>query len=608
MHIPKMDLSLPTPLIKGAAKVINKIGQASYAAADYSAPYSAQATQANNRFSRIVYTAFHSLSSRFSKACDQLATEIEKQIPKKEFPSLPAQQAAQRKETVTAEPEEKKSCFSTKKSLKEKLKGKKIAIFTYASGGFGDLSCARKVCTMLHERMGVDWEQVALVCPQNDLFKNKRVAFIKDDYLSLRKWGRDIQIFVGDMGGAMLYCSEKSFIPTLLINEYGYEPEFVGRNNKIASSHAFGLNQQKRELGILIDPKLFEWSLSAASKDPKTRLQQLQHVPESLQKAILNSSASPDSIEKFNANNRLYFGYSYKFENAVTFMAAVVLMTYQIHDTHNPTFYVMGDRNPILVGSQFVAPFEFTVDYLKKHCGDGEIGNVEWVEWQKSPYPLTQVINPRGTKTVRIIIGKISSEYVPYLHMASEPETLGTGDQTFSEEISCGKFPCYERLSHKYSLHITFMFKFPSEVRGKASYYCADGKFHLEGLTEFLLEKQSNSEFNSCIEKTIRKIAMEDDAAPKIEGVLDELLDRTQEVEEPPLRVINLTNQRTITSSEVIPFDTWVFLHIDSILKLKISLETNRSELPLFDDSLFELFMVADKGYLLRRKKTTSGQ
>lgn len=569
-HLPQIDLSINFQWPSLTKPLTKKVFQVSLAAA--TACTAGALVSKENSFTRTTFTVLGSLAILSSAVSRYCLIKLENQVQAQNLKDVP-QQAIQNK------------------TLANKLKDKKIVVFTRQNGGFGDLSCAKKTCILLHDRLGVRWENMALACTNNGLFSpHQKVTFINPDYKSLRDWGRDLQIMVSDLADQ---CGQ---VPTLLINEYGYKP-LDTYNKKNIRSYAFGLDKSKNELGIVINPALRDWSYSPESMSSLGRLQQLANVLPNLQSAILGSDYSIPVISKFAANNRFYFGYACNFTESLTFMAAVTRMNYAIGNHSDLTFFMMECTRGYYEGG--------SSKYFKDVFKNGEVGIYECIGWDENKVLVRSetVINPKSKTKLRFITGRIDSQYVPFLEMASESETLGTGDQSFSEKASCGKYCVYERLDHKEPHYRSYSSLFPPALQDLMRFYDNEKHLDLDKLTNFLITKKKSPEITSFLNERMKQIARDYDFAPQFENVLEKLVDETIDIKEPPLGYIkSLDLSKEKITSELIPFDQWIHCEEYSIVELRIN-RSGLSELPQFQDSFFEYTKADTDSYLVIRRR-----
>jgi hypothetical protein len=485
-------------------------------------------------------------------------------------------------------------------SLTNSLQGRKIVVLTKELGGYGDLLCAKKICLYLRQHLGVNFKNLALaVDPENiknPILQTAQLNIISHDLLQVLKWGPDIQIMapVTDSFFANPYVNSED-IPTLAISEYGFEvPTHL--NYKNVDTYAFGLHSEG--MGVLLNPELRELSESPAFKESINRLAYLQAVPVALQKAILEEKFSLKAIEKFNSHSSLYFGYAQKALEIKSFILAVINMNTKLKSLKNLCFYFMGES--------------LTPDSIQeqKFQSDLKHFNIHSVKFKRIEHDCqTFVLNHNAHTTVTIITGLLNSDYVPCLYLSSEYETLATGDQSFGDTLSC-KFPIYETFNHKYNLFQQFLQNLPFELERKiqAFYrptYQAQLKHELDPdqLAHFFIERRSNPKLNDLIQKTLKNITDTFDFGPRFEKALEKLLEKTKEIKRLQISTAPLVLPaiEEITGQEI-PYDTPVFLELKEIIKLSIDIESSRSKLPQFQDSIFDCRFKGDM-YLCIRKK-----
>lgn len=346
------------------------------------------------------------------------------------------------------------------------LAEKKVVVIVSAWGGYGDASCAYKILKYLLERVGISRENLVWINsvkeygeffdPQQQ-FKAKycRTAYVifdpwKNSYdgpnrelielvdeLYKENFSPDL-FLLGPAPTAMppkLKELAKFNVPILPFVEYGCGFDDYG-NKPISYPRHIILGIRPEHMGIHIDEKLFKWSQSTPTKLEKLR--ELKNIPEKIQVAILGKPFSEDAIKEFHAQWQLFFGYG-SGTSAVKDKQAMVLtiakMAYQ---------YEKSDSNLCLffLGSSFKELSESDLEELKR------LG-VKKISWAKEQ---VEVVLAEKGKEIKIINYSLKPHQIPMLLMASENESLTTGDQFFSECTSAQKHFIYQALMHKSGL------------------------------------------------------------------------------------------------------------------------------------------------------------
>lgn len=491
--------------------------------------------------------------------------------------------------------------------LSERLQNKRIVVMTRGLGGMGDYMCARKICLYLHENLGLKLENIALGTRCDESLKKtlsaEGINVIDDKYESRQKWGADIQIFapVADQW----YVSDKlalGDVPSLAIAEYGFnKPDFIEKDYKNAHAYALGLNDTS--MGILLHDELLSWS--SKPKQVMERLQKLEAVPEKLQKAILSQDYSEKAIKTFAENSKLYFSYAHHESQILSFTQAVANMNHALKDKSNLCFYFMGND---LNKPEYWRNKDEICEYLK---GQG-IGSIEYVSID---YPKTnETITLGAGKTLKIVVGDLPPNHVKDMHMASEYETLATGDQSFSESISAGKLPAYETYTHKKELRDQFYEALPPIIKSSMEFYSdtrvysfEDSKLELKlsanKLAQFYINRRTDKRIERAAQEAIESIKTNYNFGKRFENALTKLLDSTKGVKKIQSIKISLPEESRITGDEI-PFDKLYLLEGKDICKMKIRFN-GVSELACFSDSLFSTKCVSTipSYYVITRNK-----
>lgn len=485
-----------------------------------------------------------------------------------------------------------------KRIIAGKLQGLKIAVITIGLGGFGDYLCAAKICTYFHESLGLDMKNIALATEESpnvrQLLSSKGIQIIDHHYDSLKKWGVDFQVIAPVADSWLASQHVETSIPTLAIAEYGFNsPDYLKKES--VATYAFGLSDNS--MGIIFEPQQRE-------SDPLVRLTNLCNIPLNIQKAILGEEFSQRAIEKFAASSKLYFSYAHNESEMLSFMQAIVKMSFQLNDDKECCFYFMGNdlSDP---------KFWFVKDDLKeetifntfKKCG---IGIIEYKWLGSENETLLFHLNKDSERKIKIITGNIPHQYVMTLHQSSEKEALVTGDQSFSEAIAVKKFPIYEYYRHKKEFFEQFQSLIPEEIRDITSFY--KGKdiqlvqaLDANKLANFLVLNNTDERTQQLVDEVLNNISNNYNFAERFDSAINMLLEKTKEVKKNIPKKIDLPSKELLLGDEI-PFDEFFQLSTDDIVKLLINSE-GKSKLPIFDDSVFTCNSIGRDGYLCKREK-----
>lgn len=448
------------------------------------------------------------------------------------------------------------------------LKNKKIAVLTRGLNGYGDYACARKICLHLHEKMGIKKENIAFATCRSGMFgeelTKRGFSVIQDDFQSLRKWGVDFQIIApvtDDWYVRNKVCLKD--IPTLAIAEYGFKrPAYLDVFPNV-HSYAFGFTPDS--MGVFLNEELLNFREASAEK----RIDQLKNIPEPLQNAILGQNYSEEAVRNFAKTSHLYFGYSHNMSEMRSFIKAVVKMNQEIHDRSDLCFYFMGQD----------------FDWKHRNISDEDliaqgIGSIEYLDLD-APKLSQKMVFGVG-KNLKIISAKLNPKYVNDLHKASEFETLGTGDQTFSEELAQGKAQAYELFRHKKELYEQYVAAFPEDMRKEIDFH-VDNLINEEKLAQFYIRRRLDPAFAKRVDEAIEHIHETYDFSPRFEKAVNKLLQGTQGLKKEKPKEITLTAN---PKSEEIPFEKLILLSVKDICKLRII--DGVSEMPEFENSFFK--------------------
>lgn len=497
--------------------------------------------------------------------------------------------------------------------LKLRLKDKKIVVITREIGGLGDYLCAKKICLYAHEKLGIPLENIALASAANEeaqkILKHEGLNLIKDKYEDIIAFKASLQIFspVTDDFFVSPRLGLGSPIPTLVIAEYGFKKNIFLESYKNLHAYSFGLDEDS--LGFIPSTELRKWSNIKDSFSKIEKLQKLSSVPVQFQKAILGKPYSQEVIEEFSKSSKFYFGYAHNKTEIYSFIEAVAGMNHALKDTSDLTFYFMGQTEIIsfLKNKRYYGGVK-GMSYSEKALQEAGISKFCVVNALNGE-TYESVLDPKSKKTIRLVVGHISSECVSAMHMASEDESLVTGDQSFSEVISAGKYPVYERYNHKEKLYKQFYEVLPEILRGEVNFYKAgDGdKWRLSEeidavkLSAFFIKRRTNTKIALAVKVSLKHITDTFDFSPRLDRAILKLLECTKDIKMEPVVSLVLPEECLLKSKDI-PFDTKVSIGSNYILTMKIDFNGN-SHHPEFEDSIFECHRMCDSYQIIRRKK-----
>lgn len=224
-------------------------------------------------------------------------------------------------------------------------------------------------------------------------------------------------------------------IPLLSLNEHG-----VGytQNAREGIYHPFGIGP--REIGLMFPDDLQEYYLKNRTQTPKERLDNLQNLPSTMQKAILGDSY----IKDFDEKSKLYVGYAHNFLRVKDYLGALCELSPS--GKYNVTVCLLGDvpedeESDALLQKLRAPLFKngFRSVKMVQINGDKEIVLTSLAFKEKA----------KGERILKIIYSKLSHDQAVALLKASQDEVLTTGDQSFLEAIALRKVPGYDLEAHK---------------------------------------------------------------------------------------------------------------------------------------------------------------
>lgn len=382
--------------------------------------------------------------------------------------------------------------------LQQKLKGKKtIVLVRGLPDGLGDYMCARKIWYYLKEQLGQPTANIALATENEEMrkiFSGEGINVMNDDFESRSDFDPDFQIIASVTDE--WYVRDKvnmEDLPTMAIVELAFErPAYL---DKYRTTHAYALGLAPQSMGIILNPKLLAWSQQEHTTIEK--LQQLQHVPAVLQRAILGFEYSQKIVKTFSESNKFYFCYAKHESELLSYIQAVARMNFCLKDDSHLTFYCMGIH---LCWPTLWLNKEEVFESLRA----SGFKQIQFIYLENQTKNETVPISSRSGNTLKIVVGKVDPQYVEYLHMASEYETLMTGDQSVAEAISVRKLTAYETFDHKEDVQKQFYTALPADVRNQMQFYKDKDPSHFmnnrlkleivpEKLAQFYLFRRANA-------------------------------------------------------------------------------------------------------------------
>lgn len=211
-------------------------------------------------------------------------------------------------------------------------------------------------------------------------------------------------------------------------------------------------------LGIFFDEDLCAFRVNPEAKTEDARKIYLKSLPGPL----LSDLIKEIPLERFFDHTSLYLGYSFLLSSSINF---IKLCCYREKDSDKPQLdvFLPGFRSNHLSTSPLFYFLkhhikDFDLPFLKK-CNISAISSGDLsIKISEDPGKTLVLHNPI----------QINNGSFKLLLKASEPFFLATGDQSFSEGISAGKFIYYELLNHKRTLHDAFLKEAASQDKLRA--------------------------------------------------------------------------------------------------------------------------------------------
>lgn len=443
-------------------------------------------------------------------------------------------------------------------------------------GGLGDLACGAKIAAIL-QRYGIPPAHITL-CTQTpqrmELFREIHHCRILslEEARAVHEVGMHIIAPVVKQERVAQYLGQQK--PVLALYEYGFDPlvsQLVPED--ILFVRAFGLSRLSDERGIFIEPDLVQWALSPESQDKHARAMKLRDLSPPLLTALLQGNQFP--LEELLERKNVYIGYACRPETSIAFVQSLSELNAQ--EKKDLVFILPSGKSEEIL-SLLHAHYPLcaqTVSLFK----NGSEGCRE-----------VRVLHPNSheTRHIQVITGSFPFQDLKRILMASEKETLATGDQSMSEMISADKCAFYECRNHK----IPFMYSLERIYRRFFS--CSDGndiESIFNAMKQYFL--QQRGDHFAHISQCNRELSATADCAPMLKESIETLYRKSQTLSPWPLT--NLTRETRLLPS--------LFPPNRAILLTKAQYETaigNSSHPVLFPDSVFSL-EIFDSYYIIRR-------
>ena len=461
---------------------------------------------------------------------------------------------------------------------------KNYLVIGHCLDGAGDISCAVKVATILNKRFLIPIERIEIATNNPKMVEifNKR-SFKVLSYAEAKELDNVyLQIAVPaflPVIADFIGCG----IPTLLINEYGFKSSETSIRfpHPWLSCHSFGLNLAKRELGIIISPGLVK---HAFSQESLVSLERLKHLEKVKCKWLSNAILNGKSIGDFDQSCRLYQGYTSKSIAAWSYIGAICLLNQQ--DPKDLIFVMPGTSCCL---QSYLAKFK--LDFNQFAVSQ----NIKAISFISEESKAVVEVDPSNAISVTIIYGSIEYRSLKKVLLAAEKETITTGDQSLSEDISCNKSWQYEMRDHKFAL--------ASDLADIASAKDHNLTVTTDFVSPFLEIDHCRRIYSNFLEakkndyvsmSSMNKEIIDNfDAMKQLPKLIDELTSRSPS---PPL----LSFIEKSPESYMIPFNQWVVLNLEQILALKIDVYTRKSSISKYQDSEFSTHNLGELYFLQR--------
>lgn len=347
--------------------------------------------------------------------------------------------------------------------FKEEYREKKYVIISNVNGGLGDISCGCKVADALHQRLGIPKDHLCIAtnAPDKAPAFNKRFQFpvIHTDEIKTKCQGFALQIIIP----ASKYPNHPhqylfNQMPLLVIPEYGFGIDNLPVSPLLPQnwifSAAMGLDEKKNDIGIIIDQELVEWGFSEQAAKAEKRILKLGEASPALKEAILGQGDFFKQVASFISTALLYFGYSKDscFRDYEGFIAGLARLN---KDNDKDLFFVLPG---------FYLSNQWKDDAWVKDLAGSNISQIDIFEHNAEKSESRKIedctLKNVSGKRVTILTGHFTHHDSRALNMASEKETMRTGNQSAGEGISANKSQIYQQLAYTVdfgnSLHLHY--------------------------------------------------------------------------------------------------------------------------------------------------------
>lgn len=493
--------------------------------------------------------------------------------------------------------------------IRRLLQGKKVMVLAgNPSGGLGDAMTARKICLYISEHFGVATANLTLASAAYgddpgatyDLLISDKMKLKSNEFSTVESLDPDVQIFFPDEYTARPYIALDNTVPTLCLGECGHPPPKALESNTV---HVAALGLSDDSMGYVPDPQLRAWAAQKGSLTPTQKLEKLETIPEVIQRAILGEAYSKPAIESFAKSSKLYFGYANDVKEISHFIEGIVKMHHELKTGSEFCFYMMGNT----ITLPFI-PEGCSADYrdmlLKKlpNLKGLGIGGIDFVCAKTGQIDKFEC-DPASSKRIKVIVGSLDPQHVRAMHMASEEETLTTGDQSFCEALSAEKIPIYEILNHKENFYRQFL---AAAKELAIDLHDGSSKIDPDKVKNFLIGLRKDPAKLELVKKVMKRIAAQYEFDKQFDKALHKVLSTT--VKKTKLQRIDNFDLDKITSDDI-PLDTPFLISKVAMSALKISGETGESDLTnkyesyVFKGSTFRYKMMYDGYCIVRSQK-----
>jgi hypothetical protein len=228
------------------------------------------------------------------------------------------------------------------------------------------------------------------------------------------------------------------------------------RSKEILQKISLGI--EPKDSGIFISQELVSWSFDERVKAlPSYRLRPLLETSLEVQKAIFGEEEP--SLEKFESEASLYFGYSHNPLSVKAFSDAIMQF---VQDRREEP-----PKENIIICIPICS--ESFREFLEEKSSSFKLNGFKKLIIKTFSGDVLFAINSdelKSSPSVQIIVGRIPhSDYLSLLK-ASEKLSIAEGDQSVSEAISAQKHFVYETLLHKeeFGLSLNRVFKQVCEI------------------------------------------------------------------------------------------------------------------------------------------------